>query len=39
MIQYMMMEPGIDGLETYKQVLEINPHQEAIIISGYSKTD
>ena len=33
------MEPGIDGLETYKRVLEINPHQKAIIVSGFSETD
>ena len=35
----MVMEPGIDGLETYKQVLEDNPHQKTIIVSGYSETD
>ncbi|MEN6320070.1 MAG: PAS domain S-box protein [Syntrophaceae bacterium] len=35
----MIMEPGIDGLETYRQVLEINPKQKAIIVSGFSETD
>jgi CheY-like chemotaxis protein len=35
----MIMEPGIDGLETYKRVLEINPHQKAIVVSGFSETD
>ena len=35
----MIMEPGIDGLETYQQILAINPHQKAIIISGFSETD
>ncbi len=35
----MIMEPGIDGLETYKRILEINPVQRAIIASGYSETD
>jgi len=35
----MIMEPGIDGLDTYKQVLEINPHQKAVIVSGFSQTD
>jgi len=35
----MIMEPGIDGLDTYKQILEINPHQKAIIVSGFSETD
>ena len=34
----MIMEPGIDGMETYKQILEINPGQKAIIASGYSET-
>ena len=35
----MIMEPGIDGLETYKRVLAINPHQKAVIVSGFSETD
>lgn len=35
----MIMEPGIDGLETYKRILEINPKQKAIIVSGFSETD
>jgi CheY-like chemotaxis protein len=35
----MIMEPGIDGLDTYKLVLEINPHQKAVIVSGFSQTD
>jgi len=34
----MIMEPGMDGLDTYKKILEIHPHQKAIIASGYSKT-
>jgi len=33
------MEPGIDGLETYKRILAIRPGQKAIIASGYSETD
>ena len=39
MILDMIMEPGLDGLDTYKQVLKIHPHQKVIITSGYSKTD
>ena len=39
MILDMIMEPGLDGLDTYKRVLEIRPHQKVIIASGYSKTD
>jgi PAS domain S-box-containing protein len=35
----MIMEPGIDGLETYKRILEISPKQKAIIVSGFSETD
>ena len=35
----MIMVPGIDGLETYQRVLEINPKQRAILVSGFSETD
>ena len=35
----MIMAPGIDGLETYRRVLEINPKQKAVLASGFSKTD
>ena len=35
----MIMPPGIDGLETYARVLEINPNQKAIIVSGFSETE
>jgi two-component system, cell cycle sensor histidine kinase and response regulator CckA len=35
----MIMDPGIDGLDTYKKVLEIRPKQKAIIVSGFSETD
>ena len=34
----MIMDPGIDGLETYKRILEIYPNQKAIIASGFSET-
>lgn len=34
----MIMDPGINGLETYKRVLKMYPHQKAIIISAYSET-
>jgi CheY-like chemotaxis protein len=35
----MIMEPGMDGLETYRQILSIRPGQKAIIASGFSETD
>jgi len=35
----MIMDPGIDGLETYKRILELHPGQKAIITSGFSETD
>jgi len=34
----MIMDPGIDGLDTYKKILAIHPGQKAIITSGYSET-
>jgi len=34
----MIMEPGIDGLETYRRIIEIKPRQKAIIVSGFSET-
>jgi len=34
----MIMDPGIDGLETYKKILELHPEQKAIIVSGFSET-
>jgi CheY-like chemotaxis protein len=35
----MIMDPGMDGLDTYKKILEIKPLQKAIIASGFSETD
>jgi signal transduction histidine kinase len=34
----MIMDPGMDGLDTYAKVLEICPRQKAIIVSGFSET-
>lgn len=34
----MIMEPGIDGLDTYRRLLEIHPDQKVIIVSGYSES-
>ena len=35
----MIMDPGIDGLETYKKILKLRPGQKTIIASGYSESD
>jgi len=35
----MIMNPGIDGLETYKKILQFQPGQKAVIASGYSESD
>ena len=33
------MPDGIDGAETYGQILEFSPNQKAIILSGFSGSD
>ncbi|MDA8139657.1 MAG: ATP-binding protein [Desulfobacteraceae bacterium] len=35
----MIMSPGIDGLETYKQILLLHPDQKAVIASGFSENE
>ena len=35
----MIMDPGIDGLETYRRILQLTPNQKAIIASGFSETE
>lgn len=39
MVLYMIREPEIEGLESYRRVLEINPGQKAVIVRGFSETD
>jgi CheY-like chemotaxis protein len=39
MVLDMIMDPGMDGLDTYRSVLKIHPRQKAIIVSGFSETD
>ncbi len=34
----MIMDPGLDGLETYEQALVKYPGQKAVIVSGYSQS-
>ncbi len=35
----MIMDPGINGRQTYKRILETNDKQKAIIVSGFAETD
>jgi two-component system cell cycle sensor histidine kinase/response regulator CckA len=39
MVLDMIMDPGMDGLDTYRSVLAIHPKQKAIIVSGFSESD
>ena len=34
----MIMEPGINGRETYEEIVKIHPRQKAIIASGFSES-
>ena len=35
----MLMEPGMNGRQTYEEMLKLYPKQNAIIVSGFSKSD
>jgi two-component system cell cycle sensor histidine kinase/response regulator CckA len=35
----MIMEPGINGRETYERIIDLHPDQKAIIASGFSETE
>lgn len=35
----MVMPDGIDGTETYRRALEMNPDQKAIIVSGFAESE
>ncbi len=35
----MIMDPGIDGLDTYRKIIKLHPFQKALIASGFSETD
>ena len=35
----MIMQPGMDGLETYQKILQYHPEQKAVIASGFSESD
>ncbi|MCK4501553.1 MAG: response regulator transcription factor, partial [Desulfuromonadales bacterium] len=34
----MLMEPGMDGYQTFKQIRANNPQQKAVIASGFSES-
>ncbi len=35
----MIMDPGMDGLDTYRSIIESCPKQKAVIVSGFSESD
>jgi two-component system, cell cycle sensor histidine kinase and response regulator CckA len=35
----MIMDPGIDGLETYRRIIRTHPGQRAVITSGFSESE
>jgi PAS domain S-box-containing protein len=35
----MIMDPGIDGLETYRGIVRVKPGQKAVIVSGFAETE
>jgi PAS domain S-box-containing protein len=35
----MILEKGFDGLDTYREILKLNPNQNAIIVSGFAATE
>ena len=35
----MIMDPGINGRETYERIAKIHPNQKAVIVSGFAETD
>ena len=35
----MIMDPGMDGLDAYREILKIHPGQRAVIVSGFSETE
>jgi PAS domain S-box-containing protein len=35
----MIMDPGINGRETYARIIKIHPRQKAVIVSGFAETE
>jgi DNA-binding NarL/FixJ family response regulator len=34
----MLMEPGMNGRQTYQEIVRLHPGQKAIIVSGFSES-
>ncbi len=34
----MLMEPGMNGQQTYEEILKLYPHQKAVVASGFSES-
>lgn len=35
----MLMEPGMNGYQTYAEIIKVHPGQKAVIVSGYSENE
>jgi PAS domain S-box-containing protein len=35
----MIMEPDFDGLDTYREIVQIRPGQKALVVTGYASTE
>jgi signal transduction histidine kinase len=35
----MIMDPGMDGLDTYREIIQLHPGQKAIIASGFAENE
>ena len=35
----MIMDPGMNGRQTYENIISIHPEQRAVIASGFSETE
>jgi len=34
----MIMDPGMNGRQTYEDILRLRPNQKAVIVSGFAET-
>jgi|WetSurMetagenome_2_1015567.scaffolds.fasta_scaffold00600_2 PAS domain S-box-containing protein len=39
MVLDMIMDPGMDGLDAYRRIIELHPGQKAVIVSGFSESE